>query len=164
MIFRRKKGQAAMEFLMTYGWAILIAIIAIAALIAFGVLNPPIQEVCGAEGVLVQGVSCGNVVATAGGTLSITITNNLLQPLTLTDISVDIRSGGATGETTCDFANPAAAIAGGGTTTIPSTNDCISTDAGAMFKGDLGFTYSTDSGTTTYPAQNIRIIKKIANA
>jgi len=31
-----KKGQAAMEFLMTYGWAILIAIIAIAALIAFG--------------------------------------------------------------------------------------------------------------------------------
>ena len=36
---RRKKGQAAMEFLMTYGWAILIAIIAIAALIAFGVLN-----------------------------------------------------------------------------------------------------------------------------
>ncbi|MEM2089889.1 MAG: hypothetical protein QXL88_02250 [Candidatus Pacearchaeota archaeon] len=36
---RNKKGQAAMEFLMTYGWAILIAIIAIAALIAFGVLN-----------------------------------------------------------------------------------------------------------------------------
>ncbi|MEM4703324.1 MAG: hypothetical protein QXP53_02475 [Candidatus Pacearchaeota archaeon] len=36
---QNKKGQAAMEFLMTYGWAILIAIIAIAALIAFGVLN-----------------------------------------------------------------------------------------------------------------------------
>ncbi|MCS7134612.1 MAG: hypothetical protein NZ889_02020 [Candidatus Pacearchaeota archaeon] len=36
---KNKKGQAAMEFLMTYGWAILIAIIAIAALIAFGVLN-----------------------------------------------------------------------------------------------------------------------------
>ncbi|UCD21027.1 MAG: hypothetical protein JSW08_00565 [archaeon] len=36
---KNKRGQAAMEFLMTYGWAILIAIIAIAALIAFGVLN-----------------------------------------------------------------------------------------------------------------------------
>jgi len=35
-----KKAQAAMEFLMTYGWAILVVLIAIAALAYFGVLNP----------------------------------------------------------------------------------------------------------------------------
>ena len=35
-----KKGQAAMEFLMTYGWAILIVLLAIAALAYFGVLGP----------------------------------------------------------------------------------------------------------------------------
>lgn len=35
-----KKGQAAMEFLMTYGWAILAAVIVIGALAAFGVFNP----------------------------------------------------------------------------------------------------------------------------
>lgn len=35
-----KKGQAAMEFLMTYGWAILAAIVAIAALAYFGVFSP----------------------------------------------------------------------------------------------------------------------------
>ena len=35
-----RKGQAAMEFLMTYGWAILAAIIAIAVLAYFGVFNP----------------------------------------------------------------------------------------------------------------------------
>ena len=35
-----KKGQAAMEFLMTYGWAILVVIAAIAALAYFGVLDP----------------------------------------------------------------------------------------------------------------------------
>src|SRR3989344_3801876 len=35
-----KKGQAAMEFLMTYGWAILAAIIAIGVLAYFGVFNP----------------------------------------------------------------------------------------------------------------------------
>lgn len=35
-----KRGQAAMEFLMTYGWAILVVLIAIAALAYFGVLNP----------------------------------------------------------------------------------------------------------------------------
>ena len=37
---RKKKGQAAMEFLMTYGWAILAAIIAIGVLAYFGVFNP----------------------------------------------------------------------------------------------------------------------------
>ena len=36
----KKRGQAAMEFLMTYGWAILVVLIAIAALAFFGVLNP----------------------------------------------------------------------------------------------------------------------------
>ncbi len=35
-----KKAQAAMEFLMTYGWAILVVLIAIGALAYFGVLNP----------------------------------------------------------------------------------------------------------------------------
>ncbi|MBS3093823.1 hypothetical protein J4456_04570 [Candidatus Pacearchaeota archaeon] len=35
-----KKGQAAMEFLMTYGWAILAAVIAIGVLAYFGVFTP----------------------------------------------------------------------------------------------------------------------------
>lgn len=34
------RGQAAMEFLMTYGWAILVVLAAIGALAYFGVLNP----------------------------------------------------------------------------------------------------------------------------
>src|SRR3989338_6494201 len=39
-IMIQKKGQAAMEFLMTYGWALLVVLIAIGALAFFGVLNP----------------------------------------------------------------------------------------------------------------------------
>lgn len=35
-----KKAQAAMEFLMTYGWAILVVLVVIGALAYFGVLNP----------------------------------------------------------------------------------------------------------------------------
>ena len=35
-----KKGQAAMEFLMTYGWAILAAVVVIGALAYFGVFSP----------------------------------------------------------------------------------------------------------------------------
>jgi len=35
-----KRGQAAMEFLMTYGWAILAAVITIGVLAYFGVFSP----------------------------------------------------------------------------------------------------------------------------
>ena len=37
---KHKKSQAATEFLMTYGWAILVVLAAIAALAYFGVLSP----------------------------------------------------------------------------------------------------------------------------
>jgi len=36
----RKKAQAALEFLMTYGWAILLVIVAVGALYATGILKP----------------------------------------------------------------------------------------------------------------------------
>ena len=35
-----KKGQGALEYLMTYGWALLVIVIVVAALYAMGVLNP----------------------------------------------------------------------------------------------------------------------------
>ncbi|MCK5449465.1 hypothetical protein KAI32_01220, partial [Candidatus Pacearchaeota archaeon] len=43
-----KKGQAALEFLMTYGWAILAAVIAIGVLAYFGVFSPGkyLPEIC----------------------------------------------------------------------------------------------------------------------
>jgi len=39
-MFKFKTAQAAMEFLMSYGWAILVVIVVISALAYFGVLNP----------------------------------------------------------------------------------------------------------------------------
>jgi len=40
MLVYKKKGQAALEFLTTYGWAFLIIILVIGALSYFGVLRP----------------------------------------------------------------------------------------------------------------------------
>ncbi|MFW6450056.1 MAG: hypothetical protein ACOCZ6_03300 [Nanoarchaeota archaeon] len=37
---RKKRGQAALEFLMTYGWAFLVIMIMIGALAYFGILTP----------------------------------------------------------------------------------------------------------------------------
>ena len=53
---QHKKSQAAMEFLMTYGWAILVVLAAIAALAYFGVLSPEkfLPEKC----ILEPGLAC----------------------------------------------------------------------------------------------------------
>jgi hypothetical protein len=40
MFTKNKKSQAAMEFLMSYGWALLVVLLVIAALAYFGMLNP----------------------------------------------------------------------------------------------------------------------------
>jgi uncharacterized protein (UPF0333 family) len=55
-MFGNKKAQAAMEFLMTYGWAILVVLAAIGALAYFGVLSPDrfLPEKC----TLPSGVAC----------------------------------------------------------------------------------------------------------
>ena len=45
---QNRKSQAAMEFLMTYGWAILVVLVVIGALAYFGVLSPSnfVPETC----------------------------------------------------------------------------------------------------------------------
>jgi hypothetical protein len=40
IIMANKKGQSAMEYMMTYGWAILIIIVVVGALYAMGVFSP----------------------------------------------------------------------------------------------------------------------------
>ena len=37
------KGQAAMEFLMTYGWALVVIVAVLAAIMATGILNPSLM-------------------------------------------------------------------------------------------------------------------------
>ena len=56
MLARYKKSQAAMEFLMTYGWAIIVVLAAIAALAYFGVLSP--EKFFGERCLLEPGFSC----------------------------------------------------------------------------------------------------------
>lgn len=63
-----KRAQAAMEFLMTYGWAILVVLVVIGALAYFGVLNP--QNLLPERCELQQGFYCKDyrVVAVTGTT------------------------------------------------------------------------------------------------
>ena len=64
-----KRAQAAMEFLMTYGWAILVVLIVVGALAYFGVLNPQnlIPEKC----VFPTQLTCSDWKVTPGPTGSV---------------------------------------------------------------------------------------------
>ena len=82
-----KKGQAAMEFLMTYGWAILVVLAAIGALAYFGVLSPDrfLPKKCTME----SGFGCVDFSITDGnsdgnGVLVVYLTNGLGYDLTMT--------------------------------------------------------------------------------
>ncbi|MBU1111466.1 MAG: hypothetical protein ABIG93_04065 [archaeon] len=83
----RKKGQAAMEFLMTYGWAILVVLIAIGALAYFGVLNP--SKFLPSSCTLAPGLSCDEFkVDAASDEATIVVRNGMGKTITVSDFSL----------------------------------------------------------------------------
>ncbi len=86
-----KKAQAAMEFLMTYGWAILVVLIAIGALAYFGVLKPDkfLPEKCVIS--TGSGVFCEEFNTASGtpGTVTLRIKNILTDPVSVTAVALD---------------------------------------------------------------------------
>jgi hypothetical protein len=92
----RKKSQAAMEFLMTYGWAILVVLVAIGALAYFGVLSPDkfLPERCTGP----AGMDCLDKAVIDAGTDTVTfvIKNNLgyeVEGLAVTDDGQECSTG-----------------------------------------------------------------------
>ncbi|MCX6777790.1 MAG: hypothetical protein NT157_02800, partial [Candidatus Micrarchaeota archaeon] len=67
-----RKGQAAMEYLMTYGWAILVIVIVLAALLYLGVFNVRPPEIC----TFSPGITCKTFYLKAAK-VNLTLTNGL---------------------------------------------------------------------------------------
>ncbi len=80
-----RKAQAAMEFLMTYGWAIIVVLAAIAALAYFGVLSPAkfLPERCAFP----AGVDCVDkaVVDASGNSVLLVFRNNIGFKINITE-------------------------------------------------------------------------------
>jgi len=109
-----KKGQAAMEFLMTYGWAILVVLAAIGALAYFGVLSP--------DNLLPERTSfqapipnIDNAYITNAGTIEIAFSNN--NPNT-----IEVHATGATMSSTFEV---------GGTAVDCSAGTAVNVDGAA---------------------------------
>lgn len=81
-----KRGQAALEFLMTYGWAILVVMVIIGALAYFGVLNPTmfVPERCS----LGSGLSCDTFTVSPAAA-NIRVTNSLGRDITVTGFEAE---------------------------------------------------------------------------
>ena len=82
-----RKSQAAMEFLMTYGWAILVVLVAIGALAYFGVLSP--DRFLPAKCQLPAGIACTDFSIKAGATPITGTVNIILRNGLGFDVSID---------------------------------------------------------------------------
>lgn len=122
-----KKAQAAMEFLMTYGWAILVVLAAIGALAYFGVLSPDkfLPEKC----TLPPGLACLDAKVTQTN-VEMIVQNSMGKDLTVNSISV----GNCTEAIGQDFDN------GDQGTFIVS---CNTGEIGSKFKEDITIDYTS---------------------
>ena len=129
-----KKGQAAMEFLMTYGWAILVVLIAIGALAYFGVLNP--SRFLPASCTLMPGLSCDSFkVDRSDDTVTLNVRNGLGDDLT-----------GVT-FTTCGVTSASQTLNDGESKTF-TMNPCASDLTATRFKEDITISYTQGTGAT----------------
>ncbi len=124
----QKKGQAAMEFLMTYGWAILAAVIAIGVLAYFGVFSPGKYTTGSAVVNPPFYVNAQNIRASTGVTLE--LKNNGGEEYNIQSVVI---SGCGTDSTPTTIAEGAS-----GTITVACTPVL---EAGKTFKGDITINY-----------------------
>lgn len=134
-----RKGQAAMEFLMTYGWAILVVLVAIGALAYFGVLSP--QKYLPTSCTISDQFACPEYkVNSAAGTVQLVVQNG--KGADLTGVTVALSGSGLTCATSA-----AQDIADGKSGSFTVTCTAGVGSVGSQFKSDIAVAY-TAAGTT----------------
>jgi len=130
------RGQAAMEFLMTYGWAILAAVIVIGVLASFGVFSPStyVPNRC----VLSAPFGCN--AGTAGTTgIDLELRNGAGESVNVTSITVSGCAG--TVSPTLSFVMPDQNMT---VFNIPCT-----LTSGEKFQGDISISYKKSGSSLT---------------
>jgi len=133
----KRKGQAAVEFLMTYGWAILAAVIAIGVLAYFGVFSPGKYVTDSAIVTAPFYVNAQNINAT---NINMELRNNGGEDLNVTSITVT----GTTPSADCTCASGS----GSGCPSVVTPSNvttfkmaCGSFGSSSTYKGDITINY-----------------------
>ncbi len=139
-MFFKKRGQAALEFLMTYAWAILVVIIIIGALAYFGVLNPDtlVPDKC----TFATGLACQDFSytydSTAGtGTINLVLVNGLGKTIEITQLNFTSEQiQGANDPTQCGatFTTPITVENGNSQAVSVSGTGCMPRDTGRKIR------------------------------
>ena len=146
-MIKNKKAQAAMEFLMTYGWAILVVLVSIGALAYFGVLSP--EKFLPAKCTLQSGITCLDHKATGSGTsvgITVFLQNSLGQ-----DIDQVVIGAGNCGNypgTPLSTSTGGQVMANGGQTNV--FIPCLFTPGVAKYSGQLNVSYRIIETTITH--------------
>lgn len=125
-----------MEFLMTYGWAILVVLAAIGALAYFGILSP--GKILPNSFTMSGGISSGQYKLDTNGTLILGFTNNIGERIEV--MGVEVNSSGGSG-VTCNAENKT--VSDGlldNSEAVTYHFDCgeaAGVDEGEKFKGDV---------------------------
>ena len=130
-----KKGQAAMEFLMTYGWAILVVLVAIGALAYFGVLSP--SRFLPSSCTVAPGIGCDDFKLTTS-TAQLILRNGKGDDLT----NVSLAFGSCTSSTGNSW-NDGSVL--GGDTGLTLTG-CSNGAAGSRVKQNVTVAYTSSAG------------------
>lgn len=140
-----KKSQAALEFIMTYGWAILVVLVAIGALAYFGVLSP--DKFLPAKCTLQSGIACVDHKATATS-LAITVRNSLGY-----DVTVD-----AVKAQQCTALGSQGTLVNGASS--PTTYTLTCTNSGSKYNGQVNITF-TNADTNIQHVNQGQVTTKI---
>ena len=89
-LYPAKKEQAALEYLVTYGWAILVVLVAIAGLAYFGVFSS--DKFVPSRCILPPGISCmdfkvENDASTGNGKITLRVQNNLGEDIAINNVA-----------------------------------------------------------------------------
>ncbi|MCX8166303.1 MAG: hypothetical protein N3E37_00415 [Candidatus Micrarchaeota archaeon] len=148
------KAQSGMDFLMTYGWALLIVVIVIGALFGLGIFDEGTFVGNKASGFTNIGVKDWQL--TSNGQLQLLLQNNVGSDVNITAINVTIGNNNPTGT----LQNAPVTIANGKTQTVTVTG--VGTfQAGKSYSAQIQIRYvnlksnfnATDTGTITGKVQ-----------
>jgi len=139
-------GQAALEFIMTYGWAILVVLVAIGALSYFGVLSP--DKFLPSRCTLSAGIACLDHYAESSiSEIGIVLKNSLGYDVKSVSVTA---SGCTTSATLATFKN--------GATNTFAPSGCSIT-SGQRYSGQINFSYTNMDTDLTHNLQGTLITK-----
>ncbi len=146
-----------MEFLMTYGWAIIVVLAAIAALAYFGVLSPgsllPERTTFGAP---IQSLD-NAVIRASDNTVTLALTNNLGSRLSVDAVATDGDCTGSTTEIDHNLDGTFVAVAGqdipNGANFQLEITCSENLQSGDRFSSDITITYTNQASGLARPHQ-----------